>query len=175
MSARSLLAFVLLLLGLSGAVRAQELPDGTLLANESTAPWKIQLAGRGQDGPAQTGSILICDLLELEKVIKALRVPGDEFIIPPQRSFILIYTDDSLPGKDSLCHQRCFTLAARRGAKLLLESFRPMARFTDAQVSVLSRIPEPCLDDFKANQFLLNTAGPGSIVIRATRMPAYVR
>ena len=50
-----------------------------------------------------------------------------------------------------------------------------MVRFTDAQVSVLSRIPEPCLDDFKANQFLLNTAGPGSIVIRATRMPAYVR
>ena len=174
MPVRRSLVPILLLLGLSSAARAQELPDGTLLANESAVPWRIQLVGGGPDGPAQAGEILICDLLEFEKVIKALKVPGDEFTIPPQRSFILIYTDAALPGQIQKGHERWFTLATRRGPKLMLESFRKTSRFSDAQVTVLSRIPAPFLDDFKANQFLFNTAGPGSIVIRAAGMPGYV-
>jgi hypothetical protein len=173
MRVRAFLVSVGLMLGWA-PLQAQDLPDGTLLANESETAWKIQLVDGGPDGPAQTGSILVCDLLEFEKVIKALNVVGDAFVIPPQRSFILIYTDGALPGKVNKFHERLFTLAAKHGNHLLLESYRKISNFTDAQVTVLSRIPPPCLEDFRANQFMLNTAGPGSIVIRAASMPAYV-
>lgn len=173
MRVRGFLYFVCLLLE-GGLLGAQNLPDGTLLANESEAAWKIQLVAGGADGPVQTGTILVCDLLEFEKVIKALKFTGDEFVIPPQRSFILIYTDDALPGKLSKYHERLFTLATRHGNKLLLQSFRKTSDLTDVRVTVLSRIPPPFLEDFSANQFLLNTAGPGSIVIRAGSMPSYV-